>query len=433
MSDPVWEGRLQALPLPVQGHHHSSRMSFAEWRLRSQILLTLLFLATWGWGVYLSIRWIDTLVSPWAWAASAAILLGWYGIAVWWLARNDPSDSRHGWFRAGACWILLLIFIVALVLSYAFALVLLPIILILLVELPRRSAVTASLAATALSVFLYWPYYDWAPPNFLPVVLGTALIGAVLIADSAVQVIRDSRERLRKAVRDLIDTQQRLTAVEARSAVLQDRSLIAADIHDAIAQNSLALTMLLTRLRTMPGQPDGFAGLLLESEILARETLQEARRLVRSLGDADKSKPAPFVLSAEMRQICASYRKRARSLDLPIEVELDIDGAADSSSFASGVAILHASHVFLANVMLHSSATCVRVSVTADSEFVTLCVSDDGVGVDEGAVDTTDERFESTGYGLQLLRTRLQSLGGAVDIDSVLGQGTTAFASAPLR
>jgi PAS domain S-box-containing protein len=74
----------------------------------------------------------------------------------------------------------------------------------------------------------------------------------------------------------------------------------------------------------------------------------------------------------------------------------------------------------------------VRITTSCVNDRVTITVSDNGCGMDESilacAFDpffSTRDEGEGTGLGLTIARNTLERLGGGVEIDSVLGQGTT--------
>ena len=68
-------------------------------------------------------------------------------------------------------------------------------------------------------------------------------------------------------------------------------------------------------------------------------------------------------------------------------------------------------------------ATTCRVSLSRDDAGAVLVVDDDGVGFDADAA--------STGMGLANVRGRVEPLGGALEIESAAGSGTTVRVRIP--
>ena len=80
----------------------------------------------------------------------------------------------------------------------------------------------------------------------------------------------------------------------------------------------------------------------------------------------------------------------------------------------------------LTNVAKHAGARRVRVRLVRDDTTVELRVQDDGNGFEPGAV-------ARRGLGLQGMQERAALLGGAVQIASARGQGTTITARFPVQ
>ncbi len=72
------------------------------------------------------------------------------------------------------------------------------------------------------------------------------------------------------------------------------------------------------------------------------------------------------------------------------------------------------------------------------NEYVCLSVSDTGTGMDEATLEkvfdpffSTKDQGKGTGLGLSVVYGLVQEMGGMIDVDSSLGQGTTMFVYAP--
>lgn len=80
----------------------------------------------------------------------------------------------------------------------------------------------------------------------------------------------------------------------------------------------------------------------------------------------------------------------------------------------------------LINIVRHAQATHVRLEIGVDALQMTVLVQDNGVGIDA-------ERRDAVGsYGLAIMRHRVRSCGGSLDIDNVPQGGTRVFACLPL-
>lgn len=89
------------------------------------------------------------------------------------------------------------------------------------------------------------------------------------------------------------------------------------------------------------------------------------------------------------------------------------------------VMIFRAIQELLHNASKHSSASSAKVQIDMGETTVKVVVDDDGKGFD-------DEHLpEKTGMGLKLIRDRVEMLGGTMEIDSVIGQGTRVVFQVP--
>lgn len=83
----------------------------------------------------------------------------------------------------------------------------------------------------------------------------------------------------------------------------------------------------------------------------------------------------------------------------------------------------------LINAQRHSQATSIRVTLDIDEERCRVSVEDNGRGFDANAVFAG--RTEQKTVGLPSLYERVELLGGQLQIDSAVGQGTTAVMEIP--
>jgi signal transduction histidine kinase len=81
----------------------------------------------------------------------------------------------------------------------------------------------------------------------------------------------------------------------------------------------------------------------------------------------------------------------------------------------------------LANVMRHSRARMVRISLSDVGDSVRLVIEDDGVGFEPLAVD------ESSHFGLQLMRERVELAGGTFHLEASVDRGTRVTVVVPVE
>jgi len=200
-----------------------------------------------------------------------------------------------------------------------------------------------------------------------------------------------------------------------RLEVLEDRERIAKELHDGVIQSLFAVGMSLQGLATMSSDD--------ETRRRIEAAVEDVDRAIRDLRNyifglrpgilADRQ------LDQALKELGAEFGQRNHVVTV---VDVDGEVAAELSSRASDVVQLV--REALSNVGRHGEATTCRVSLYRGSGGAMLEIDDDGRGFD---VDMT-----TWGMGLNNLRGRVESLGGAFAITSVLGEGTTVRITLPV-
>jgi signal transduction histidine kinase len=89
-------------------------------------------------------------------------------------------------------------------------------------------------------------------------------------------------------------------------------------------------------------------------------------------------------------------------------------------------ALYYVAQEALNNAIKHAVASEVRLFLQQDGQgIIALSVTDNGTGFDP------ETAAEGGGLGLTSMRERIEKLGGAVTVQSVVGQGTTVRAHLP--
>ncbi len=153
---------------------------------------------------------------------------------------------------------------------------------------------------------------------------------------------------------------------------------------------------------------------------MARESLDEARRSVNAL------RPTPLERS-RLAEAIAEVTSRWEATS-GVRVDLGTTGTERWLHPEVEVTLLRVTQEALANVAKHASAGKVGVTLSYMEDLVTLDVRDDGVGFAPVAVAAGP----GNGYGLEVMRQRVERLGGMLDIESEPGMGTAISARIPV-
>jgi PAS domain S-box-containing protein len=226
-------------------------------------------------------------------------------------------------------------------------------------------------------------------------------------------ILRDVTERVR--------SQEELAAFAAEASGIreQEKTRIARELHDELAQSLTALKMDTQWLREhSPEDPQGTQQKLAGMQAMLDASVAAVRRIAADL--------RPLMLDdlgllPAIEWLAQNFTQRtgvACNLEVDDE-ELDLPEPYATAAFR----ILQES---LANVAKHAKATEVRMAVQRSGDQLLLKVHDNGVGF------SVDDPRKPQSLGLVGLRERAYLLRGKMSVTSAPGRGTTIEARIPL-
>lgn len=279
----------------------------------------------------------------------------------------------------------------------------------------RRGVIATALFAAALVVVMLWGTEDPTAGEVLTVSavgVGVGLFSIIMAAwiwriETLGHQHRLLAEELRSTVADLEHTRSELATSEHRRGAEEERSRIAADIHDTLAQSFTSITMLTQAARQSAPQATALLG---QIEEVSRDGLAEARGLIA------RSQP-PLDLAASIERLSADLATRTG-----LSVTTDTGGWFAAPT-RTEVVLLRTAQEALRNVERHAGATSVTVHLTRQGRRTLLTVADDGAGFDPS--------LPTAGYGLMGMRSRLETEGGQLQITTGRAAGTILEAMLP--
>ncbi len=212
----------------------------------------------------------------------------------------------------------------------------------------------------------------------------------------------------------------RAGALERETAVAEERSLLARELHDSIAQSLAFLKIQVGLLRGA----------------LKR---QDALQVERTLGELDAGVHESL---SDVRELLVHFRTRTNTEDIMpalqttlrkfehqtgLKTHLQVEGHGLPLGADVQVQVLHVVQEALSNVRKHARARAVWVDVQ-QAPVWRVEVRDDGQGFGSEP-DAGDE----THVGLRIMRERAGSIGASVEVSSVPGSGTCVVLTLPER
>nr|MDQ2959831.1 sensor histidine kinase [Candidatus Dormibacteraeota bacterium] len=208
-------------------------------------------------------------------------------------------------------------------------------------------------------------------------------------------------------------------------AVLEERTRLAREIHDTLAQQLTGIVLQLEAAATLHQRSNDERAhdLVARARDQARLALQEARRSVWNL------RPVPLesvglggavALEAERFTARSGVEVSVRNRRLPVDLALPPQ---------SEVAVFRILQEALTNAGRHSGADHVEIEMQAVGDELRLTVRDNGDGFD---VDNVLPG-ENPSFGLVGMRERATLIGARFDITSDRGAGTVVSLRVPLE
>jgi len=215
------------------------------------------------------------------------------------------------------------------------------------------------------------------------------------------------------------------TAQREFHAVLGERSRIAREIHDTLAQGYAGISVQLEMLAELLRQRkvDAAAEHLNKTREYVREGLADARQSIWALRTQDSDETTLPVRLGRVVEAAG---------DGALAAQFKVFGAYRPLPPGTEREILRIAQEAIHNVKKHAGARKLTVQLKYESAAIELEVSDDGRG---GALEQVETG--RGGFGLTGMRERAAAIRGMLEVKSVTGEGTTvrlrATAAGPVR
>jgi signal transduction histidine kinase len=256
----------------------------------------------------------------------------------------------------------------------------------------------------------------------IPVTHQDEVLGAIAVAMPRTEALTPAGEKLLgdlasqaglvlrnvRLIEELRASRQRLVAAQD-----EERRRLERNIHDGAQQQLVAFSVKLRLARTLAGRD------LAKAEALLEELQADNQDALENLRDLARGIYPPLLAD---QGLAAALEAQARKAALPVDVLTDgIARYPQEAEAAVYFCVLEA----LQNIAKYAEASRATVRIWRDDGRLAFSVQDDGRGFDP---DQT-----ARGSGLQNMADRLDALGGALEIESEPGAGTTVRGGIPAQ
>ncbi|MVA23009.1 sensor histidine kinase [Agrobacterium vitis] len=246
-----------------------------------------------------------------------------------------------------------------------------------------------------------------------------------IVADLlAAAVFAADREQEREALLLMLAERERQLA-QLVAAILstqeRERSHIAYDLHDGVAQTLVSLLHHLQALEADPGLTTALAKKVDQCSEIARLAIQDIRHAIADLRPAELDDLGlPAAISAKLDtvdEITCRLDNRLPDGRLPQAIEIVLYRVAQEA---------------IVNARKHAGCQNLHLQLRIDADHLILEADDDGCGFPLAAAQGETKPVRGFGIGLSAMQERLSLVNGTLDIISAPNQGTRLIARVPL-
>ncbi|MEU8173495.1 GAF domain-containing sensor histidine kinase [Microbispora hainanensis] len=277
--------------------------------------------------------------------------------------------------------------------------------------------------------FEWWPKAHPILKDFLgvPITDGATVLGIIFLSNKRTPGGFDEADEelltLFAAHAAIAITNARLYERGRELTVIEERTRMARELHDAVSQKLFSLRLTARAAAALARKdPERAAEAIERVERMAGEALTELRAVIVELRPAE----------LDRHGLVESVRKQAALLDRlhPMTVTFSAEGEPpDDRDLAPEieVAVLRVAQEALHNAVRHARAARIDVRLSHQEAALVLEVTDDGVGFD----GTGPNGAGVHGLGLPSMSDRAQAVGGTLTVSSAPGRGTTVRLEVP--
>ena len=216
---------------------------------------------------------------------------------------------------------------------------------------------------------------------------------------------------------------RRYVKEEAESAVDEERTRIACEIHDGLVQTLVGVNFKMERCGNLiQTEPAKCFALLSETKHQLKHGIQEARQVVFNLRPGQYER---LDLLSALTNYLDSYKKQNR-----VQVAFSHTGSDTRLPPKTKVFVFRIIQEALQNSSKHARASKVLVQLSIQPHHLSAVIQDNGSGFDVQAVFQNPDKWDH--FGLRGMKERAKLLNGEVSLESRKGEGTTVAVSIPL-
>ena len=257
----------------------------------------------------------------------------------------------------------------------------------------------------------------------LPVRTGEELLGTLEVWYARDRILQHHERQLLETLADQLATavylDRRMTE-QKRLTLMEERAVIARELHDSLAQSLSYLKMQVARLQRLQRQHDSEPGPR-EAEVVQdlRDGLDNGYRQLRELLTTFRLQFDSPGLEEALKQTAQEFSER---LGFPVDLDYSLTPRMFSPN--EEIHVLQIVREALANVHKHAQASHAQIGVYQQDGTLMVEVRDNGIGLPSNGTPPSH-------YGLVIMRDRSLTLGGELNVANAEGGGTVVCLAIP--
>jgi ligand-binding sensor domain-containing protein/signal transduction histidine kinase len=222
--------------------------------------------------------------------------------------------------------------------------------------------------------------------------------------------------------------QRRLKHLEQERVLERERTRIAQDLHDEMGAKLCRISFLSEHVRrNHNGMAPELQHQIASISDASREVLHSLDEIVWAVNPQNDT----------LEHVVSYIGHYANEFfqETGIECKVNISGRPPSYSLSAQLRhnLLLAVHEAFTNVLKHSKANQVDVSIVLEAAAFEVTISDNGGGFDMPSIASLETSSGAAGDGLHNMKQRLSDIGGRCSIQSTPGNGTVVEFTLPLE
>jgi len=215
----------------------------------------------------------------------------------------------------------------------------------------------------------------------------------------------------------------RLYVKETGTAVTEERTRIACEIHDGLVQSLAGVNFKLDLCQQLVRKnPKASLATIKESKAQLKLAIQEARQVIFNLRPLHYDK---MELIPALKNYLKSYETQSR-----IKADFSLTGDEQILFPRTKIFLFRIIQEGLSNVQKHAKASRVSIRLEIALEMLRVTIVDDGIGFDMDHVMRDPEKWDH--FGIKGILERARLVGGEGHITSKKGRGTKIVVEVPL-